>query len=67
MRIGTAAHSVLYPQSKNRGGCPPLLLLNVWTGDYESANAAIETDSAVSQANVVWNWTSELSVLNSEP
>ena len=49
-------------RKKNRGGFPPLFLLDVSTDSYESAKAAIETDSAVSHANVVWNWTSELSV-----
>jgi hypothetical protein len=51
---------------KNRGGRPPLFMLDVSTGNYESAIAAIETDTAVSQANAKWNWVSELSVLTSE-
>jgi hypothetical protein len=52
---------------KNRGGFPPLFMLDVSTDDYDNAKAAIETDSAVNQANTALNCASEWSVLFSEP
>jgi hypothetical protein len=42
-------------------------MVNFLTEGYESAKAAIETDSAVNQANAAWKWASDLSVVTSEP
>jgi hypothetical protein len=58
---------LINPSQKNRGGFPPLFMLTVSIDSYESAIAAIETDSAANQASAAWKWASDLSVLTSEP